>query len=116
MTASRTVRTAILAAVTVAGIFAGGAGIAAATGLTDADGGKDPETPLTGDALTGASRAALDQVGDGVVTDTELGDEESRYEVEVTRPDGQRVDVQLDESFTVVGSSTDREGDDRDAD
>jgi hypothetical protein len=37
-----------------------------------------------------------------------VGDEESLYEVEVTLDDGRQVDVQLDESFAVVGT----EGDD----
>ena len=40
------------------------------------------------------------------MTDTEVGDEESHYEVEVTLDDGSEVDVQLDEAFDVVGSET----------
>jgi hypothetical protein len=43
------------------------------------------------------------------VTGSEVGDEESYYQVEVTRDDGSQVDVQLDRNFTVVGSKTDRE-------
>ena len=43
------------------------------------------------------------------MTGTEVGDEESMYEVEVTLEDGHQVDVQLDESFRVVGSSADHE-------
>jgi hypothetical protein len=46
------------------------------------------------------------------VTETEVGDEESFYEVEVTLPDGSQVDVQLDENFAVVGSSADEQPDD----
>ena len=41
--------------------------------------------------------------------ETEVGDEESYYEVEVTLDDGSQVDVQLDRSFAVVGSEADRE-------
>ena len=41
--------------------------------------------------------------------ETETGDEESLYEVEVTRDDGSQVDVQLDRSFNVVGSAADDE-------
>ena len=41
------------------------------------------------------------------MTGTESGDEESLYEVEVTRADGSQVDVQLDKSFKVVGSKDD---------
>jgi hypothetical protein len=43
------------------------------------------------------------------VTGTEVGDEESYYEVEVTLDDGRQVDVQLDESFAVVSSAADVE-------
>ena len=46
------------------------------------------------------------------MTGTEVGDEESFYEVEVTLADGSQVDVQLDESFDVVGSESDDESDD----
>jgi hypothetical protein len=45
-----------------------------------------------------------------------VGDEESYYEVEVTRDDGSQVDVQLDENFAVVGSSPDVEGSDEGGD
>ncbi len=43
------------------------------------------------------------------MSETEVGDEESYYEVEVTLEDGSAVDVQLDESFNVVSSSADKE-------
>jgi uncharacterized membrane protein YkoI len=43
------------------------------------------------------------------VTETEVGDEESVYEVEVTLDDGSQVDVQLDRSFRVVDSEQDSE-------
>ena len=49
--------------------------------------------------------------GGGSVTETETGDEESYYEVEVTRDDGSQVDVQLDRQFNVVGQSADSEED-----
>jgi uncharacterized membrane protein YkoI len=88
-------------------LAAGGAGIAAATG-----GGDDSEGPITGSALDDASAAALEATGGGQVTDTEVGDEESYYEVEVTRDDGSQVDVQLDRQFNVVGSSADEESPD----
>jgi hypothetical protein len=50
--------------------------------------------------------------GGGRVTGTEVGDEESYYEVEVTLGDGTQIDVQLDRSFRVVGGETDDAGDD----
>jgi uncharacterized membrane protein YkoI len=84
----------------------GGAGIAAAGGGSE-DGGGDK--PITGDALDRASAAALDHTGGGRVTGTEIDDEESYYEVEVTLDNGDQVDVQLDKSFNVVGDKIDRE-------
>jgi len=66
--------------------------------------GGDSDTPITGPALQQATDAALAHIGEGTVTETEVGDEESLYEVEITLPDGSEVDVQLDENFNVVGS------------
>jgi hypothetical protein len=65
------------------------------------------DVPITGPDLERASSAALDHLGQGQVTETEVGDEESYYEVEVTLDDGRQVDVQLDEQFNVVGSEAD---------
>jgi hypothetical protein len=84
---------------------AGGVGIAAASGGSDSSEG--PDVPISGDALQKASDAALASTGGGRVTGTEIHDEESYYQVEVTLNDGRQVDVQLDENFTVVGSKTD---------
>jgi uncharacterized membrane protein YkoI len=97
----------ILAAAAFAAVVAGGAGIAAATGGDDSTEG--PDTPITGAALQKASAAALAETGGGRVTGTEVSDEESYYEVEVTRDDGSQVDVQLDRNFAVVGSAADIE-------
>lgn len=69
--------------------------------------GADSDTPITGPALESATQAALDHIGSGEVTETEVGDEESFYEVEVTLPDGSQVDVQLDQAFSVVGTEAD---------
>ena len=99
-------KVAVIAALVV-GIGAVGGGVALAAGGDD-DGGT--ETPITGSALEQAKAAALDHTGHGKVTDTEAGDEESYYEVEVTLDDGSQVDVQLDKSFNVVGSEGDRDG------
>lgn len=81
-------------------------------GIAIAAGGDDDEAPITGDALVQASEAALNHTGGGRVSDTEVGDEESMYEVEVTRADGSQVDVQLDANFNVVGSEGDDESED----
>lgn len=82
--------------------------VAAATGAAIAA-TADSETPITGDALRKASQAALEATDGGRVTDTEVGDEDSYYEVEVTLPDGHSVDVQLDRQFRVVSRSADED-------
>ncbi len=68
------------------------------------DGAEGPDQPITGPDLEPASAAALAYVGEGRVTETEIEDEESYYEVEVTLDDGRQIDVQLDEAFNVVGT------------
>lgn len=86
-----------------------GAAVLAGTQLAGAGGETEDEGPdvaITGADLDAASAAALAHTGEGQVTETEVGDEESYYEVEVTLDDGSEVDVQLDEAFDVVGSET----------
>ena len=56
----------------------------------------------------GASAAAIDHVGEGKIAGTEVRDEESYYEVEVTLESGEQVDVQFNERFQVVGTDEDR--------
>ena len=87
---------------TTLAVAAGATGVAVAgSGGDDAN---ENEAPITGSALDQAEAAALRHTGQGTVTDTEVGDEESYYEVEVTLDDGSETDVQLDKSFNVVGS------------
>jgi hypothetical protein len=97
-------RTGILigTAVTVT-VVAAGAG--AAVGLS-----AENERPITGPALDTATAAALEHTGGGRVTETEAGDEEGAYEVEVTLPDGRQVDVHLDEHFAVLDATADGDG------
>lgn len=89
----------------------GASGAGAAIASNDDDGS---QTAITGAHLERATDAALAETGGGRVTGTEVGDEESMYEVEVTLPDGSQVDVQLDEEFRVVSAETDRESEDDD--
>jgi uncharacterized membrane protein YkoI len=93
-----------IAATAVVGIAAIGGGVALASSGGDDDG---TETPITGQELDRASAAALEHTGGGRVTETEKGDEESLYEVEVTLDDGSQVDVQLDADFKVVSDERD---------
>lgn len=93
----------VAAGVLVVGAAVGlGSVVAGASSLTGESDGN--EVPITGDALSQASKVALEHTGEGRVTETEEGDEDSYYEVEVTLDSGGEVDVQLDRDFAVVGS------------
>ena len=100
-------KVAVIAALVV-GIGAVGGGTALAAAGSDDDA---TDTPITGSALEQAKAAALAHTGQGKVTETEVGDEESYYEVDVTLDNGSQVDVQLDKSFNVVGSESDGQND-----
>lgn len=86
-------------------LIGGGAGVAVATGVVGDD--DETEVPITGEALDQASAAALAHTGEGRVTDTEVGDEEGAYEVEVTLDNGDEVDIHLTEAFEVIGTESD---------
>ena len=88
----------------VLALGAGGASYAVATS-------EDNSQTISGPALDRASAAALAHTGGGKVTGTEVGDEESYYEVEVTLNDGSQIDVQLDRDLHVVGDEADSESD-----
>jgi uncharacterized membrane protein YkoI len=62
------------------------------------------DVPISGNALDRASQAALDYIGQGRVTDSEIGDEEGYYEIEITLENGDEVDVHLDENFNVLST------------
>jgi uncharacterized membrane protein YkoI len=93
-----------LAAAAILVLGGAGAGIAVATGDDDAS-----DKPISGAARDRAGAAALEHTGGGRVTETEVGDEEGYYEVEVTRDDGSQVDVHLDRDFDVLGAEDDAE-------
>src|SRR5918995_1655401 len=101
------IKRSVLAVVAVAALGAGGAAIA--TAASGGGGDEGSGKGISGAALDRASSAALSETGGGKVTATEVGDEESYYEVEVTRSDGSQVDVQLDRDFQVVGSEGDND-------
>lgn len=95
-----------IAIAAVAVLAVGGTAIAGAAG-----GGDDDATDkaISGQALDRASSAALSETGGGKVSETEVGDEEGAYEVEVTRADGSQVDVHLDKDFKVLSSVGDND-------
>jgi hypothetical protein len=104
--------------ITGAALLGAGACVAAGLAVASAAGGEDEpdddrtEEAITGDALARASAAAIAHTGGGRVTGSEVGDEESYYEIEVTLENGDQVDVQLDEAFNVVGDERDGATDD----
>jgi hypothetical protein len=51
----------------------------------------------------------LDHVGEGTVTETEIGDDGAAYGVEVRLNDGSQVEVQIDENFNASGVEQDDE-------
>ena len=104
---------ALLAACALASIAIGAAAVGATTAgaqngeaeVQDADDSNEgPDVAITGTDLDRASAIALEVTGEGRVTDTEIEDEESYYEVEVTLDNGSEVDIQLDEAFNFVGT------------
>jgi uncharacterized membrane protein YkoI len=93
---------ALLAAlVLVVGAISAGFAIAA---------GGDDDNPLTGSDLQKATAAALAHTGGGTVVETEVGDDGAAYGVEVRLDDGRVVEVNLDESFDVIGQENDDDG------
>jgi len=104
-------RTKLGIAAGAAVVLAGGVAGAAVAGSGDDD---ETERPIPAADLEQASDAALAETGGGTVTGTEVDDEESKYEVEVTLDDGTQVDVQLDEDFNVVGTEDEGAGEDDD--
>jgi len=65
------------------------------------------DVPITGSALERASAAALAYIGEGRVTDSEIGDEEGYYEIEIRLNNGREADVHLDENFNVLSTEYD---------
>lgn len=101
---------------TKAAVVAGAIVVAsgATAGIASAVGGDESEAPITGESLDRAKSAALQHTGEGQVTETEVGDEESYYEVEVTLDNGEETDVQLNRDFSVVGSEAETGDEDDD--
>jgi uncharacterized membrane protein YkoI len=75
-----------------------------ANGTPDAD-----DRALSATERSSASKAAIDAVGGGTVTDLDASDDPGvAYEVDVRKADGTYWDVDLDSSFGVVGKTIDR--------
>jgi uncharacterized membrane protein YkoI len=68
---------------------------------------EEEDVAITGTPLEQASAAALAHIGEGRVTDSEIGDEEGYYEIEITLDNGDEVDVHLDQDFNVLSTEWD---------
>jgi hypothetical protein len=93
----------------------GGMAMAQGSGTSD-----DRDEQLAGAQADRARAAAIDALGAGKSTAVER-DSDNAYEVEVTKPDGSTVDVELNRSFDVVevdgperSNADDRDDDSRD--
>ena len=88
-----------------------GAGLAVAVVLGGAGtvlaGNADDDAQLSGEARDRAVAAAKAHVGEGEVTDTEVGDDGAAYGVEILKADGAQVEVNLDRDFKVIGTEAD---------
>ena len=95
-------RTRWIAAAGVAVAMIGG-GVAAAAA------GGDNDQELTGSTRDRAVQAALAATGGGTVLETEAGDDGAAYGVEIRLADGRQVEVNLDQSFKVIGQEADED-------
>ena len=87
----------LIAGGAVLAIAAGGVGVAAATG------GGDDDSNVTGPAADKATAAGLAITHGGTANAVERDSEDgATYEVEVTKPDGNTVDVRLDQNYDLV--------------
>ena len=73
----------------------------------DLNDNEEQDIAITGNVFDRASAVALEYVGEGEVTDTELGDEDGYYEIEITLNNGKEVDVHLDEDYKVISTEYD---------
>ena len=91
----------VVAGATVA-LALGGGGLAYATGAVD---GESPEKAATGPDADRAGKVATDSVGGGTVAKViQESEGEVAFDVQVTKPDGSIVDVEVTKDFTVSAS------------
>ncbi|HEY7561293.1 MAG TPA: hypothetical protein VH650_03885 [Gaiellaceae bacterium] len=96
-----------IGAATVAVAALAGGGVAWATA-------SDSDESVTGPEADRAAAAAVARVG-GQAAEVERAEGGAGWEVEVTRADGSTVEVNLDESYHVVGTQQDSENGDDDS-
>lgn len=95
------------------GIVVVGALAAVAGGAIAVAGGSDSEGGVTGPQADRAIRAALEATGGGTANAVERDSENgATWEVEVSTPEGNTVDVRLDDQYRLVIIEGDRESTD----
>jgi hypothetical protein len=100
-------RKRILGGIVIAGALAAGAGGAIAVAGGDSEGG------VTGPQADRAIRAALEATGGGTANAVERDSENgATWEVEVSTPEGNTVDVRLDDRYRLVIIEGDQESSD----
>jgi uncharacterized membrane protein YkoI len=105
------IRKPLLVGGAILAISAGGAGAAMATG---AAGGDDGDQNVTGPSADSARAAALKITHGGTANSVERDSENgATWEVEVTKPDGNTVDVRLDQNYDLVVVEGDSESPDQ---
>ena len=90
-------------------IATAGLAVAMAGGIAAAAAGGDTDQELRGATRDRAVAAALAATGGGTVLETEAGDDGAAYGVEVRLADGRQVEVNLDQSFKVIGQEADED-------
>jgi hypothetical protein len=97
----------------VGGLVAVGVLVAVAGGAIALAGGSDSEGGITGPQADRAIRAALEATGGGTANAVERDNENgATWEVEVSTPEGNTVDVRLDEKYRLVMIEGDQESSD----
>ena len=79
----------------------------AGRGTVLASNAADDDAQLSGESRDKAVAAARAHVGEGEVTDTEVGDDGAAYGVEILKPDGAQLEVHLDKDYKVTGTEAD---------
>src|SRR5687767_3152858 len=90
-------------AIVVAGAAVFTDGTVGTPGTLSGDDGAQ-ERPIPAADLALPERAALEATGGDELREAEVGDEESKYEVQVTVEDGMHVDVHLDVYFDAAAT------------
>lgn len=103
------VKTFVIASSAVAALAAGGAAFATANGDSNGDREQDATEQVTGAGADKARAAALAITGGTANAVERDGENGATWEVEVTKSDGETVDVRLDERYELVVIESDSE-------